>query len=163
MQAKIWIGLLSVLLIFLFSGCAETGVKKTQSAMIVWKSPAFRYADMGFISDSGKMLQVEIYGSGTALMRLKIDGDSICMSQFQCMSKRQFNREFLSGDYPTDILANIFRGRVIFGGAGMTKKRNGFTQKLEKTGRYKIDYQVFNNQIIFRDTINQIVIKVTKQ
>jgi hypothetical protein len=163
MQAKRWRGPVFVLLFFLFYGCAQTGVKKTQSAMIVWKSPAFRYADMGFISDNGKTLQVEIYGSGTALMRLKIDQDSVCMSQFQCMSKSRFNQEFLSGNYPADTLANIFRGREIFDGAGMMKKRNGFTQKIEKTGFYRIDYHVFNNQIIFRDTINQIVIKVTKQ
>ncbi|MEA3455491.1 MAG: hypothetical protein U9R26_03185 [Campylobacterota bacterium] len=156
-------GIALLLSILFLSGCADKQPQRTQSAMIVWKSPSFRYADMGFISDSGKRLQVEIYGSGSALMRLKIDGNSICMSRFSCMTKESFNRELLSAYYPGDTLENIFRGKPLYGGVSLAKKRNGFTQNIQKPNRYNIVYTVLNNQIIFRDTINQIIIKVTKQ
>lgn len=152
--------LLSVLF---FSGCVDTQPQRTQSALIVWKSPSFRYADMGFISDSGKQLKVEIYGSGSALMRLKIDGDLICMSRFNCMSKGHFNQKLLSAYYPDDTLENIFRSKPLFGGASLIRKRNGFTQNIQKPNAYSIVYTVLNNQTVFRDTINQIVIKVIKQ
>ena len=162
MGAKGYRGLL-LLFLFLLSGCAETEPRRTESAMIVWKTPQLRYADMGFISDDGRMIDVEIYGSGRALMQLKINEDSICMGRLSCMSKTRFNQAYLSSAYPPDILADIFRGKPIFGGAGMQKKRNGFTQKLRKDGRFDIEYHVFNNQIVFRDTIGQISIKVSKQ
>ena len=162
-----WFGMFRVIIFFVatlfLSGCVEPQPKKTQSALIVWKSPSIRYADMGFISDSGRQLQAEIYGSGSALMRLKIDGNSICMSRFKCMSKERFNREFLSAHYPGDTLENIFRGKPIFSGDALIKKSNGFTQKIKKPQAYQIEYSVLNNQTVFRDTINQIIIKVTKQ
>ena len=156
-------GIVFLVSILFLSGCVETQPQRTQSALIVWKSPSFRYADMGFISDSGKQLKVEIYGSGSALMRLKISGDSICMSRFNCMSKERFNQELLSAYYPSDTLENIFRGKPLFGGAGLTQKRNGFTQNIQKPNAYSIVYTVLNNQTVFRDTINEIVIKVIKQ
>ncbi len=151
-------GTLLLLLMLLLSACVQPQPSKTQSALIVWKSPSFRYADMGFISDSGKQLKVEIYGSGSALMRLKINGDSICMSRFNCMSKGHFNQKLLSAYYPDDTLENIFRGKPLFGGASLVKKRNGFTQNIRKPNAYSIVYTVLKNQTIFRDTINQIVI-----
>lgn len=156
-------GVLLSLLVFLLSACAQPKPYQTHSAFIVWKSPSFRYADMGFISDDGRTLKVEIYGSGTALMRLKIGEQSICMSQFECMSKGDFNQKLLSPHYPEDTLENIFRAKPIFDGAGLTQKRNGFTQKIKKNQAYEIEYSVLNNQTVFRDTINKILIKVRVQ
>ena len=166
MQRK-WFGVSSGFLLslslFLLSACAQPKPYQTHSALIVWKSPSFRYADMGFISDNGRTLKAEIYGSGTALMRLKIGEQSICMSQFECMSKGDFNRKLLSPYYPKDTLENIFRGKPIFGGKALIKKRNGFTQKIKKSHAYQIEYSVLNNQTVFRDTINKIMIKVRVQ
>ena len=155
--------LISLLLALYLSGCVRTEPQKTQSVMIVWKSPSFRYADMGFLSDYRDRLKVEIYGSGSAMMRLEIDDESICMSRYHCMPKRQFNSRLLSKSYPDDTLENIFRGKPIFGGKSFSQKRNGFTQNIKRSNLYEIIYSVLNNQIVFRDTINQIVIKVIKQ
>ncbi len=146
-----------------FSSCVQTEPYKTKSALIVWKTSSFRYADMGFVSDNGSSMKVEIYGVGAALMRLKISGDMICMSRFECMTKKNFNYKYLSRYYPDDILENIFRGEPIFVGAGLTQKRNGFTQKIKKHQKYQIEYSVLNKQTIFRDTINKILIKVRAQ
>ena len=48
-------------------------------------------------------------------------------------------------------------------GEGLEKNRNGFTQTIVKEDKYDIHYSVLNNEIIFRDTINAILIKVKKQ
>ncbi len=163
----IWFGrlnLVALLLVLLFlSACVQREPYKTKSALIVWKTPSFRYADMGFISDDGATMKVEIYGAGAALMHLKISGDMICISRFECMSKEHFNRKYLSMHYPNDILENIFRSKPIFAGARLRQKSNGFTQKIEKPHTYQIEYSVLNKQTIFRDTINKILIKVKTQ
>ncbi len=152
--------LLSVLLLW---GCAEPSYTKQNSAYIVLKTPTFKYADMGFIYENSGEVKAEIYGSGQALMTLRVTKDSVCMSRLECMSKSTFNRQVLSSEYPPDTIEQIFRGKPVFGGANMVQKRNGFTQKLIKTDKYHIEYSVLNNQILFRDTINEILIKVIKQ
>jgi hypothetical protein len=85
------------------------------------------------------------------------------MSLFECMGKKRFNQEVLSAFYPDEILDDIFRGKAIFNGVGVTKNSNGFTQKIIKENKYNIDYSVLKNEIIFRDTINTILIKIKKQ
>jgi len=118
---------------------------------------------MGFIYENEEEIKIEIYGTGQALMSLQISETSVCMSLLECMSKSAFNKKVLSGMYPEDILENIFRGRALFNGIGLEKRGTGFTQKIVKKEKYNIDYSVLNQQIIFRDTINAILIQVKKQ
>ena len=148
---------------FLLSACAPKEYVKQNSAFIMFKTPTFKYADMGFIYENEEEIKVEIYGSGQALMSLEISETSVCMSLLECMGKSAFNKEVLSGMYSEDILENIFRGKPLFNGIGLETKGTGFTQKIVKKDKYNIDYSVLNNEIIFRDTINTILIKVKKQ
>jgi len=154
----------SILIIgFLLSACVPKEYVKQNSAFIMFKTPTFKYADMGFIYENEEEIKVEIYGSGQALMSLEISETSVCMSLLECMSKGTFNKEVLHSTYPEDILENIFRGKPILNGVGLEKKGTGFTQKIIKKDKYKIDYSVLKNEVIFRDTINTIDIKVKKQ
>ncbi|WP_373031976.1 hypothetical protein [Sulfurovum sp.] len=148
---------------FLFSACAPKEYVKQNSAFIMFKTPTFKYADMGFIYENEEEVKVEIYGSGQALMSLEISETSVCMSLLECMGKSTFNKEVLSDMYPENILENIFRGKPLFNGLGLERKGDGFTQRIIKKDKYNIDYNVLNNQIIFHDTINTILIKVKKQ
>lgn len=155
--------ILLLMISFFFSACAPKEYVKQNSAFIMFKTPTFKYADMGFIYENKDEIKVEIYGSGQALMTLEISEASVCMSLLECMSKRSFNKEVLNSMYPEDILENIFRGKPIMYGEGLEKNRNGFTQNIIKQGKYNIDYSVLNNEVIFRDTINAIFIKIKKQ
>jgi len=148
---------------FLFSACAPKEYVKQNSAYIMFKTPTFKYADMGFLYENEEEIKVEIYGSGQALMSLTVSETSVCMSFLECMSKGAFNKEVLNSMYPEDILENIFRGKPVFNGAGIEKKGTGFTQKIIKKDKYNIEYSVLNNQVFFRDTINTIDIKIKKQ
>ena len=154
---------LLLIISFLLSACASKEYIKQNAAFIMFKTPTFKYADMGFIYENEKEVKVEIYGSGQALMSLEISETSVCMSLLECMGKSAFNKEVLSGMYPEDILENIFRGKALFNGLGLERKGDGFTQKIIKKDKYNIEYNVLNNQIIFHDTINTILIKVKKQ
>ncbi len=161
MNHKILIGLLSAL--FLLTACGTTPYKSESTALIVFKTPTFKYADMGFVYENSDEVKVEIYSSGQALMSLMISEKSVCMSLLACMNKRAFNQQVLSAHYPDTILDNIFRGKSIFKDKNLQKNSNGFTQKIINKNKYNIEYSVLNNDIVFRDTINDIFIKVKKQ
>jgi hypothetical protein len=152
-----------LILFFFFSACTSQPYLKENAALIVFKTPTFKYADMGFVYENAEEIKAEIYGNGQALLSLKISEDLVCMSLLKCMSKQSFNARILDKAYPKDILENIFRGKQIFAGEGLSKKSNGFTQDIAKEGKYTIHYSVLNNTIIFRDTMNKIWIKVKKQ
>jgi len=149
--------------LFFLQACSSSPYLKENSALIVFKTPTFRYADMGFIYENRNEIKAEIYGSGQALMALKITKESVCMSLLECMSRENFNKSILSSFYPNEILDNIFRGEPIFKNKNLQKNRNGFTQKIAKQNKYNIHYSVLNNEITFRDTINAILIKIKKQ
>jgi len=155
--------LLLIMASFLFAACAPKEYVEQNSAFIMFKTPTFKYADMGFIYENQEEIKVEIYSSGQALMSLEVSENFVCMSVLECMSKPAFNKQVLSSMYPEDILEHIFRGKPIFNKKGLEAEGNGFTQKIVKKEKYNIDYSVLNNQIIFRDTINAILIKVKKQ
>lgn len=148
---------------FVLSACTPKQYVEQNAALIVFKTPTFKYADMGFIYQNKEEVKAEIYGSGQALMVLKISKNHVCMSLFECMGKKSFNQAVLSTFYPDEILDDIFRGQVIFSGQGLEKNSNGFTQKIIKENKYNIHYNVLNNEVVFRDTINAILIKIKKQ
>ena len=159
------IRILMVLLITLFflQACVNKPYVKQNTALIVFKTPTFKYADMGFVYENSDEIKVDIYGSGQALMSLTISETSVCMSLLECMSKESFNKKVLSSMYPREILDDIFRGKPIFKSENLKRIRNGFTQTIVNKNKYDIHYSVLNNEIIFRDTINAILIKVKKQ
>ncbi len=153
------------LLIFawsVLSGCMPKEYEKQESLFIVFKTPAYRYADLGFIYHNAEEIKVEMYTNAQALMSMEIDAERICFSMLECLEKQRFHREVLSPYYPSDTLEQIFRGKAVFGGKGIQQRRNGFTQKLYQREKYKIDYTVLTNEVVFRDTINQIVIKLKR-
>jgi len=150
------------LFLLLLQGCGEPPKLKGESAMIVLKTPAMRYADMGFVYESPSEIKVEIYGSGQALFALRITPKSVCTSRFACLDKKSFNARMLSAYYPEDTIERIFRAKSVFNGKNVVKKRNGFTQKIVAPGKYNIQYSVLNNETVFRDTINKILIKIKR-
>lgn len=148
--------------LYLLTACASTEYSKEESVFVVFKTDTFKYADLGFIYDNDKEMKVEMYSNGQAVMALEVSQSSVCMSLFECMSRQTFNTQVLSSAYPEDILDNIFRGKELFDGLNVKKIRNGFTQNIRKTGKYDIKYSVLNKQIVFRDRMNNIMIKIKR-
>ncbi len=160
---NIWLKILFLVLFLIFNACTLKQYVEQNAALIVFRTPTFKYADMGFIYKNKEEVKAEIYGTGQALMTLNISKHTVCMSRFECMSSKSFNTKVLSSLYPSDILDAIFRGKVIFSGLGLEKNGNGFTQVISREDKYNIYYKVLNREIIFRDTINAILIKIKKQ
>ena len=148
--------------LILLNSCTTKEYEKQESVFIIFKTPTFKYADLGFMYQNNDEMKVEIYGSGKALMTLEISSENVCMSFLKCMSKKHFNEKVLSATYPDVIIGNIFRGKPIFNAKGLMKKRNGFTQNIVEQNKYNIHYSVLNKEIIFHDRINNISIKVKR-
>ena len=154
------------LLFFLFfiSGCAIKDIKEQKSKFIVIKTPEIKFADMGFVSTSDDKLNIQIYSSGEAVLSLSIYKDKICSGLFQCMNKKSFNKKIFHQSYPDDTLENIFLAKPIFNGENLKKTKDGFTQDILFSGTYiihnQISYTVSNDDIIFNDKTNNILIKV---
>jgi len=66
----------------------------SKGTMIVFKTPTMRYADQGFVSTASGETKVEIYGSGQAVMRLRITPTQVCVSKMACMSKKSLMQKF---------------------------------------------------------------------
>jgi len=147
--------------VFALSACVPKNYSKENSAFILLKTPSFKYADMGFIYQNAKEMKVEIYSNGQALMQLEILEERICLSDFKCMSKEQFNQTLLSSSYPSTLFENIFRGKAIFAGKNKKAIAKGFSQNIVSNS-YTIEYSVRQDMISFEDRFNKIKIKIKK-
>lgn len=154
-------GLVLLGTLWIFHGCT-TQIIKEESAFIVLKTNSIKYADMGFIRDNKHKMNIEMYSAGQPLVSIEINALNVCMSTFECMAKQKFNNKFLHHLYPETVLENIFRAKPIFNGQGLTKTVEGFTQNIQNEKRYDITYSVASDERVFRDTINNILIKVRK-
>jgi hypothetical protein len=154
---------LMVATVWLLGGCTGIQPQKEESAFIVMKTPTMKYADMGFIYNTPSTVKVEIYATGQPLVRLEINAMNICTSFFECLEKKKFNKKMLNEAYPPTLLENIFRGEPIFNKKGLTQTTEGFTQIIQKEGLYDISYSVVRGGRTFRDTINNILIKVREK
>jgi len=144
------------------SGCIGSmpNYQTSKGTMIVFKTPTMRYADQGFVSIANSETKVEIYGSGQAVMRLRITPSQVCVSSMACMSKKEFNTKVLGNpNYPDTLIENIFKGEPIFGMEGMSQSDHSFKQHIAKPG-IDINYIRTPKSIIFNDKITGTKIKV---
>ncbi|MEA1917205.1 MAG: hypothetical protein U9N42_06715 [Campylobacterota bacterium] len=142
----------------LFSACSILPQPPTQSKLFTMKSKFMKFSDVCYVSSDSFSTTLEIYNAGQAVDRIKI-GSHICNND-GCMSKAAFNKMFFSSSYPETILENIIQGKPIFSALHVKKNSNGFTQNIYKLHEYDIEYIVQNDEIYFKDKINNILIKL---
>ena len=145
----------------LLSGCVGSmpNYDRSESTMIVFKTPTMSYADQGFVSYASGETKVEIYSSGQSVMRLRITPSQVCMSSLKCLSKEEFNKRVLNPNYPADTIEKIFKGEPIFNGEGLVQRDHSFSQRIKKPG-VDIRYNRNVRRISFVDDASNIKIKV---
>ena len=119
-----------LLTIFLVS-CANKTPTKSQSAVILMKTPKLKFYDSGFISKYDNFTQIQIYSAGKTVLELKLFKDRVCKSSFECQSNKSFNKEYLSESYEDDFLKSLFdknEENIVF-----RDKQNGILIKIRKT------------------------------
>jgi len=141
----------------IFSGCSIKEYEHTKSKIIIIKSPKLKFADIGYVRNSNKDIELELFVAGKAIEKITIN-HLICTTQ-GCMSKSGFNASYLNTAYPEDILQNIILGDEIYGGKNLVKIKNGFEQHI-KTKYVDIFYRVYPHVIYFKDMENKIIFKL---
>ena len=148
---------LLVIVVLFFTACSVKNYKTTQTKIIIIKSPKIKFADIGYVRNSDKEIELELFMAGKVIKKITIN-HLICTHD-GCMSKGEFNKEYLHFSYPDDILQNILLGRNIYGGKEKIKTDNGFEQKI-KTQHVQIIYKVDPHAIMFKDIKNNIIFKI---
>ncbi|MDD2790188.1 MAG: hypothetical protein PHU40_05910 [Sulfurimonas sp.] len=146
-----------LIFILIFSGCSTKNYEFTQTKIVIIKSPKLKFADVGYLRNSQKSIELEIFVAGNAVEKIAIN-HVICVSA-GCMSKRSFNEEYLHASYPEDILQNVLLGKAIYDGQNRVKIDDGFEQKIQNADA-DIEYKVSANTISFKDKKNAILLKL---
>ena len=141
-------------LVFLFYSCSSMYYAKSSTTVkIVFKSEKFRINETAFLNYDNDSLFLKINSSNAKEFKIFIK-DDICINN-NCLSKKNFNKDFFHNSYPNDLLENILKSNHIFGSKNIQRTKNGFFQKIGN-----IFYEVNLKKTIFRDSSNRILIKI---
>jgi len=146
-----------ITIILLFSACSVKNYERTQTKVIIIKSPKLKFADLGYIRNSDKAIEMELFVAGKSIEKITIN-HLICTSE-GCMSKSGFNTDYLNASYPDDILQNILLARPIYDGKNRAKTEVGFEQHIEDEN-VNITYRVSSQVTYFKDRKNRIIFKI---
>ena len=148
-----------ILLIFIliFSACSSKSYDKTETKIIVIKSPKIKFSDLGYIRNSDTKIELELFIAGKCIKSITIN-HLVCTDD-GCMSKSSFNEDYLNEAYPDDILQNILLAKPIYESVNLQKTTDGFTQEI-KTHHVDISYRVDSHVTFFKDRKNNIILKI---
>ncbi len=133
----------------------------SKSFVVTFKTKKFSFSDTGFLRNNGGKTLLQVFAVGRPLLDLKIlRSDDICVGSI-CNTKHGFNQSYLVGEYPDELINNVLNSRPIFRGKNMKKTSNGFMQKIT-TKDYAIKYKIAPNNIYFKDTKNNILMKLRR-
>ena len=141
----------------IFTACSVKNYEKTETKIIIIKTPALKFADLGYIRSKGDALELELFVAGKSVFRVAFDSD-VCTHD-GCMSRSAFNETYLSAAYPDELLQNILLGKAIYDGVYVKKTALGFEQHLQNRS-VDILYRVEASEIYFKDRKNKILIKI---
>ena len=144
-------------LTLLFSACSVKNYEHTESKIIIIKSSKIKFADLGYIRNSDKAVELELFVAGKVIEKISVN-HLICVSD-GCMSKSGFNEDYLNRSYPDEILQNILLGYEIYDVTNIVKTQDGFEQNI-KDKSVDITYKVSTNAIFFKDRKNSIIFKI---
>jgi hypothetical protein len=147
---------LLICFVLIFSACSVKEYENTQSKLIIIKSPKIKFADLGYIRNSDKAIELELFIAGKSIKKISIN-HLVCVDE-GCMSKGGFNEDYLHPSYPADMLQNILLAHPIYDAQGLQKTDYGFMQTIKNEDvdiRYKVDAQT----TFFKDKKNNIILK----
>ena len=143
--------------ILLFAACSVKDYEFTQTKIIIIKSPKIKFSDLGYLRNSEKSIELELFVAGKAVDKISVN-HLICVSD-GCMSKSSFNEDYLNETYPNDILQNILLAEPIYQSKNKVLTSDGFEQYI-KDENVDIRYKVKKNSTFFKDLKNKIIFKI---
>jgi hypothetical protein len=148
-----------ILLIFalFFSACSVKNYEHTQTKIVTIKSPKIKFSDVGYLRNSDKTLELELFMAGKCIEKIAIN-HLICTSS-GCMSKSGFNKDYLHQIYPDEIMQNMLLSSAIYNGKNLKKVDGGFEQQIQDES-VDIFYKVDSSGVQFKDKKNEIIFKM---
>lgn len=151
----LWVSLAALFI----GGCAQKHYEISKPKLIVMKTPKLKFADTGYIRSSGERVEAELFTAGVAVEKISID-DKVCVNA-GCMSEEAFVREYLSADYPKDILRRILLAEPIFGGINTSEQCGGARTQYIRDDKRDIVYRLKTDETYFKDRVNGFIIKIS--
>lgn len=108
-------------------GCASKHPIKSRSSTIIIKTPTMKYYDNGFIVYYKDYVKLQLLNIGKVILDLEIYPNKICKSTFECVSAKDFNKEYLNATYDEDFLYKLFKSNEI----NYKDKRNNILIKVK--------------------------------
>lgn len=143
--------------ILVFSACSTKNYDKTETKIIIIKSPKIKFSDLGYVRSSDEKIELELFIAGTCIESITVN-HLICTSE-GCMSKSGFNEDYLNPSYPDDTLQNILLARPIYDEENLQKTADGFNQHIQNQ-HVDIAYKVDSHVTLFKDRKNNIIFKI---
>jgi hypothetical protein len=104
------------LLVVGYSGCSIKTPIKSKSAIIIFKTKKFKFADYGFVTKYNNFINLKILNAGIVVLNIDVYKNKVCFedSSIRCQSSQSFNKEYLSSHYKDDFLYNILNQDKIY-------------------------------------------------
>ena len=131
----------------------------SQSYVATLKTKRFAYSDAAFMHEESGVIDLQILSAGKPLVTLKISSD-VCVDH-NCISKEEFNQDYLSPAYPPELINQVLTKQPILGGENLRRISGGFMQKIT-TPQYAIRYKTTPGSSYFKDTKNHLTIKLRR-
>lgn len=103
-----------IIYIFLFVGCSIKEPKKSESVVILLKTPLLKFYDKGFLTKYDNYIDLKIFTAGQLVLKLKVYKDKICKDNFRCVSSEEFNRIYFDSSYKDNFLYELFNKNKIY-------------------------------------------------
>jgi hypothetical protein len=149
---------LLVALTLFVSACSIKNYDINSTKLLTLKTSKLRFSDIAYLRYSGDAIELELYTAGQVVDTFRID-HLVCVGSKGCLTKSQFNTQYLVGSYPSDLLQHILVAKAIYGGKNLQKTEDGFIQYIN-TQEVAIVYKVTPKSVYFKDKKNHILIKI---
>ncbi|AFL67478.1 hypothetical protein [Sulfurospirillum barnesii] len=147
------------ILLFWLSGCAlKKEITQSNAYIITIKNKQIALSDTGFINHGNNYDSVQIFSAGNILFHLEIMGNYICM-EGKCLERLAFNKRFFETEHYAELMQDIMAQKPIYDGQFLRSTSQGFEQELLLDSSHII-YKVENKTLSFRDTKNNILIRI---
>lgn len=103
-----------IIYLFLFIGCSIKEPKKSESVVILLKTPLLKFYDKGFLTKYDDFIDLKIFTAGQLVLELKIYKDKICKDSFRCVSSQEFNSNYFDSSYKDTFLYELFSKNKIY-------------------------------------------------
>jgi hypothetical protein len=100
--------LISLIFLFIVTGCSYKQPVQIKSATIVFKTPTLKFYDKGFLERYEDNVKLTILNLGVVVTEMTIYKNKVCKNFVLCYDGDTFNDNFLNKSYAKDFLYTLF-------------------------------------------------------